>query len=158
MNTRFIFDVESPLITSVNIYDPAGLVPADGHIWTLNQDIPIQVTIEDTSGLATELVVYSWSEYADDVNGDSVMDAEEYRVTTVSVNYASNFAVLDIPAFSWQEIKGPFTSGRLSLVFSMVDLAGNALIQGGNFGEFNDAATIIVQDQLQTLMDSSTLS
>ena len=40
----------------------------------------------------------------------------------------------------------------------MVDLAGNALIQGGNFGEFNDAATIIVQDQLQTLMDSSTLS
>ena len=47
MNTRFIFDVESPLITSVNIYDPAGLVPADGHIWTLNQDIPIQVTIED---------------------------------------------------------------------------------------------------------------
>ena len=67
MNTRFIFDVESPLITSVNIYDPAGLVPADGHIWTLNQDIPIQVTIEDTSGLATELVVYSWSEYADDV-------------------------------------------------------------------------------------------
>ena len=158
MNTRFIFDVESPLITSVNIYDPAGLVPADGHIWTLNQDIPIQVTIEDTSGLATELVVYSWSEYADDVDGDSVMDAEEYRVTTVSVNYASNFAVLDIPAFSWQEIKGPFTSGRLSLVFSMVDLAGNALIQGGNFGEFNDAATIIVQDQLQTLMDSSTLS
>ena len=158
MNTRFIFDVESPLITSVNIYDPAGLVPADGHIWTLNQDIPIQVTIEDTSGLATELVVYSWSEYADDVDGDSVMDAEEYRVTTVSVNYASNFAVLDIPAFSWQEIKGPFTSGRLSLVFAMVDLAGNALIQGGNFGEFNDAATIIVQDQLQTLMDSSTLS
>ena len=86
------------------------------------------------------------------------MDAEEYRVTTVSVNYASNFAVLDIPAFSWQEIKGPFTSGRLSLVFSMVDLAGNALIQGGNFGEFNDAATIIVQDQLQTLMDSSPIS
>ena len=158
MNTRFIYDVESPSISSVNIYDPAGLVPADGHIWTLNQDIPIQVTIEDSSGLATELVVYSWSEYADDANGDSVMDASEYRITTVSVNYASNFAVLDIPAFSWQEIKGPLESGRLSLVFEMVDLAGNDLIKGGNFGEFNDAATIIVQDQLQTLMDSSTLS
>ena len=158
MNTRFIFDVESPSITAINIYDPSGLMPADGHIWTLNQDIPIQVTIEDIEGLDTELVVYSWSEYTDDTNGDSVMDKDEYRVTTVSVNYASNFAVLDIPAFSWQEIKGPFESGRLSLVFEMKDLAGNDLVLGGSFGAFNDAATILVQDQLQTLMDSSSLS
>jgi hypothetical protein len=158
MNTRFIFDVESPSLRSVNIYDPSGLRPADGHIWTLNQDIPIQVTLEDVEGLDTELVVYSWSEYSDDTNGDSIMDQDEYRITTVSVNYASNFAVLDIPAFSWQEIKGPFESGRLSLVFTMQDLAGNALIQGGDFGESNDAVTILVQDQLQTLMDSSSLS
>ena len=158
MNTRFIFDVESPSLRSVNIYDPSGLIPADGHIWTLNQDIPIQVTVEDVEGLDTELVVYSWSEYSDDANGDSVMDQDEYRITTVSVNYASNFAVLDIPAFSWQEIKGPFESGRLSLVFDMQDLAGNGLIQGGAFGESNDAVTILVQDQLQTLMDSSSLS
>ena len=158
MNTRFIFDVESPSITAINVYDPSGLIPADGHIWTLNQDIPIQVTIEDIEGLDTELIVYSWSEYTDDTNGDSVMDREEYRVTTVSVNYASNVAVLDIPAFSWQEVKGPFESGRLSLVFEMKDLAGNDLELGGNFGEFNDAATIFVQDQLQTLMDSSSLS
>ena len=158
MNTRFIFDIENPSLRSVNIYDPSGLIPADGHIWTLNQDIPIQVTVEDVEGLDTELVVYSWSEYSDDANGDSIMDQEEYRITTVSVNYASNFAVLDIPAFSWQEIKGPYESGRLSLVFAMQDLAGNALIQGGNFGESNDAVTILVQDQLQTLMDSSSLS
>ena len=157
-NTRFIFDVESPSIAAVNIYDPSGLAPADGHVWTLNQDIPIQVIIGDIEGLDTELVVYSWSEYTDDTNGDSVMDKDEYRITTVSVNYASTVAVVDIPAFSWQEVKGPFESGKLSLVFEMKDLAGNDLIEGGNFGEFNDAATIFVQDQLQTLLDSSSLS
>ena len=56
-----------------------------------------------------------------------MMDEAEYRVTTVSVNYASNIAIVDIPAISWQEVKGPFESGRLSVVFSIDDLAGNAL-------------------------------
>jgi len=157
MKTRFIFDISQPSVTSISIYDPAGLTPADGHIWTLNQDIPIQVILEDIEGLSTELVVYTWAEYADDKNGDSVMDQAEYRTTTVSVNYAANIAVLDIPAISWQEVKGPFESGKLSIVLSIRDLAGNELLNGGDFGEQNDAATIIVQDQLQTLMDSSVL-
>ena len=113
------------MLKSIKIYDPAGLVDADGHIWTLNQDIPIQVTIEDMKDL-TELIVYTWAEYADDTNGDSVMDANEYRMTTVSVNYASSAAILDIPAVSWQEVKGPFESGRLSIVLAIDDLAGIA--------------------------------
>ena len=158
MKTRFIFDTADPVVKSISIYDPAGLTPADGHIWTLDQDIPIQVVIEDVEGLDTELVVYTWAEYADDINGDGVMDEIEYRVTTVSVNYASSLAVVDIPAVSWQEVKGPFESGRLSVVLAIDDLAGNGLQNGGNFGETNDSATIIVQDQLQTLIDTSALS
>ena len=86
------------------------------------------------------------------------MDEVEYRVSTVSVNYASSTAVVDIPAISWQEVKGPFESGRLSIVLAIDDLAGNSLQNGGNFGETNDSATIIVQDQLQTLIDTSALS
>ena len=158
IKTKFIFDNSKPIITSIKIYDPAGLVDADGHTWTLNQDIPIQVVIEDMEGLSTELVAYTWAEYADDTNGDSIMDANEYRTTTVSVNYASNIATLDIPAISWQEVKGPFESGRLSIVLAIDDLAGNSLQNGGDFGADNDAATIIVQDQLQTLLDTSALS
>ena len=158
MKTRFIFDTANPVVKSVSIYDPAGLTPADGHIWTLNQDIPIQVTIEDMEGLDTELVVYTWAEYADDLDADGMMDEAEYRVTTVSVNYASNIAIVDIPAISWQEVKGPFESGRLSVVLAIDDLAGNSLQNGGDFGELNDYATIIVQDQLQTLIHTSALS
>ena len=158
MYKRQIFDTANPVVKSVSIYDPAGLTPADGHIWTLNQDIPIQVTIEDMEGLDTELVVYTWAEYADDLDDDGIMDEAEYRVTTVSVNYASNIAIVDIPAISWQEVKGPFESGRLSVVLAIDDLAGNSLQNGGDFGESNDYATIIVQDQLQTLIDTSALS
>ena len=158
MKTRFIFDTANPVVKSVSIYDPAGLTPADGHIWTLNQDIPIQVAIEDVEGLNTELVVYTWAEYADDLDGDGVMDEAEYRLSTVSVNYASSIAIVDIPAISWQEVKGPFESGRLSIVLAIDDLAGNSLQNGGNFGETNDSATILVQDQLQTFIDTSALS
>ena len=158
IGTKLIFDTGSPQIKAINIYDPSGLTTADGHIWTLDQDIPIQVNIEDIEGLDTELTVYTWAEYTDDQNGDGLMDEEEYRLTTVSVNYASTSAMLDIPAISWQEVKGPLSSGKLSIVLQISDLAGNALANGGTFGETTDAATILVQDQLQTLLDTSALS
>ena len=158
VGTKLIFDTASPQIKAINIYDPSGLTPADGHIWTLNQDIPIQVIIEDIEGLDTELTVYTWAEYTDDQNGDGVMDEQEYRVTTVSVNYASTYTTVDIPAVSWQEVKGPLPSAKLSIVLQINDLAGNALANGGVFGESTGAATILVQDQLQTLLDTSALS
>ncbi|MBT7988019.1 MAG: hypothetical protein HN689_07235, partial [Euryarchaeota archaeon] len=158
IGTKLIFDTGSPQIKAINIYDPSGLTTADGHIWTLDQDIPIQVNIEDVEGLDTELTVYTWAEYTDDQNGDGLMDEEEYRITTVSVNYASTSAMVDIPAISWQEVKGPLSSGKLSIVLQISDLAGNALANGGTFGETTDAATILVQDQLQTLLDTSALS
>ena len=44
------------------------------------------------------------------------------------------------------------------MVLEIDDLAGNSLQNGGDFGESNDYATIIVQDQLQTLIDTSALS
>ena len=44
------------------------------------------------------------------------------------------------------------------MVLAIDDLAGNSLQNGGDFGESNDYATIIVQDQLQTLIDTSALS
>ena len=158
VGTTFIFDVNSPEIASINIYDPSGLTPADGHIWTLNQDIPIQITIQDDGGMNTELEVWTWAEYTDDQNSDGIMDADEYRKTTVSINYASTYAELDIPAVSWQEVKGPFESGRLSIVLDAEDLAGNSLQNGSQFGSEFDFATILVQDQLQTFIDSSSLS
>ena len=158
VGTKIIFDTASPHIKAINIYDPSGLIPANGHIWTLNQDIPIQVIIEDIEGLDTELTVYTWAEYTDDQNGDGLMDEQEYRVTTVSVNYASTYTTVDIPAVSWQEVKGPLSSAKLSIVLQINDLAGNELANGGVFGENTDAATILVQDQLQTLLDTSALS
>jgi len=158
IGSKLIFDTASPQINAINIYDPSGLTPADGHIWTLNQDIPIQVIIEDIEGLGTELTVYTWAEYTDDQNGDGVMDEQEYRITTVSVNYASTYTTVDIPAVSWQEVKGPLSSAKLSIVLQINDLAGNGLANGGAFGESTDAATILVQDQLQTLLDTSALS
>ena len=158
ISTIFIFDTDSPKITSVEIFDPFGLVNADNHIWTLNQDIPVKVKISDVEALGTELIIWSWSEYTDDLNQDGVMDAFEYRKSTASINFASINAEIDLPAFSWQEIKGPYNSGKLSIVFQLQDLANNELMNGGDFGEENDSVTIYVEDQFNTFIDISSIN
>jgi hypothetical protein len=49
------------------------------------------------------------------------------------------------------------TQGRLSIVVTGNDLAGNPLQSGGFFGADNDAATILVELRQATLLDMNTL-
>ena len=151
--TRVLFDIESPRILSLSILDPGGLSPADQHIWMAGQDIPLRVELSDVEGLSPSITIWSWSEYKDDTNSDGVMDADEYVSTSLSVNTGSTTATVDLPIFSWFDIRGPYESGRLSIVIELVDLAGNTLVGGGDFGSELDLATIIVQNQYQTYLD-----
>ncbi|MED5291587.1 MAG: hypothetical protein VX778_05090, partial [Candidatus Thermoplasmatota archaeon] len=49
------------------------------------------------------------------------------------------------------------TQGRLSIVVTGTDLAGNPLQSGGTFGETYDAATILVEPRQSTLLDDNTV-
>ena len=151
--TRVLFDIEAPRILSLSILDPGGISPADEHIWMAGQDIPLRVELSDVEGLSPSITVWSWSEHKDDINEDGIMDANEYVSTTLSVNTGSTTATVDLPIYSWFDIRGPYESGRLSVVIGLEDLAGNRLQNGGDFGSLSDLATIMVQNQYQTYLD-----
>ena len=158
VQTKIIFDTSSPKVVSLSIYDPGGLTPADNHIWISGQDIPLKAIFSDIEGLGPEVTVWTWAEYADDTNQDGIMDSSEYRQSTVSVNYAAKYAEIDLPVISWQEVQGPYESARLSVVLTAKDLADNELIGGGDFGQNSDLATIIVENQYQTQLDSEDIT
>ena len=146
--TRILFDIQSPVVISLDVLDPGGQVPADEHVWISGQDIPLRATISDIEGLSPSITVWSWSESKDDLNGDGVMDLDEYVSTTATINTGSNFAIVDLPIFSWFEVRGSQESGRLSIFIDSQDLAGNQLSGGGSFGEDQDLATLIVQNSI----------
>ena len=155
--TRILFDIQSPEIISIDVLDPGGQMPADGHIWISGQDIPLRVTISDVEGLSPLITIWSWSESKDDLNGDGVMDLDEYISTSVTLNTGSKFAIVDLPIFSWFDVRGSQESGRLSIFIESKDLAGNQLLGGGSFGEDQDLATLLVQNQYTTFFDFDTL-
>jgi hypothetical protein len=155
--TRILFDVQSPEIIAIDVLDPAGQVPADGHIWISGQDIPLRATISDVEGLSPWITIWSWSESKDDLNGDGVMDLDEYISTTVSLNTGSKSAIIDLPIFSWLDVRGSKESGRLSIFIETEDLAGNLLSGGGSFGEDHDLMTLLVQNQYTTFFDFDAL-
>ena len=155
--TRILFDIESPEVISLDVLDPGGQVPADEHVWISGQDIPLRATISDVEGLSPLITVWSWSESKDDLDGDGVMDLEEYVSTTATVNTGSKSAIVDLPIFSWFDVRGSKESGRLSIFIESQDLAGNLLSGGGSFGEGQDLATVIVQNQYTTFFDFDTL-
>jgi len=155
--TRILFDIDSPELISLSVLDPGGVTTADGHIWMSGQDIPLRAVILDTEGLSPSITVWSWSEYKDDTNEDGIMDIDEYVSSTLALNTGSKTAIIDLPILSWYDIRGPFESGRLSIVIGTEDLAGNPLIGGGNFGESTDLATITVENQYPTYFDFDSL-
>lgn len=155
--TRILFDIESPEVISLDVLDPGGQVPADEHLWISGQDIPLRATISDVEGLSPLITVWSWSESKDDLDGDGVMDLEEYVSTTATVNTGSKSAIVDLPIFSWFDVRGSKESGMLSIFIESQDLAGNLLSGGGSFGEGQDLATVIVQNQYTTFFDFDTL-
>ena len=156
--TRILFDIDSPRILSLSILDPGGISPADGHIWMAGQDIPLRLELSDTEGLSPSITIWSWSEYKDDFDGDGLMDIDEYVSTTLSVNTGSKIATVDLPIYSWYDIRGPYESGRLSIVIELEDLAGNSLMGGGDFGSQLDLATIFVENQYQTYLDVDSIN
>ena len=155
--TRILFDIQSPEIISLDVLDPGGQVPADEHVWISGQDIPLRLTISDLEGLSPSITVWSWSESKDDVDGDGIMDLEEYVSNTATVNSGSKSAIVDLPIFSWFDVRGSQESGRLSIFIESQDLAGNQLSGGGSFGQDQDLATLVVQNQYTTFLDFDTL-
>ncbi|MGB2340317.1 MAG: hypothetical protein ACPH9K_04880 [Candidatus Poseidoniaceae archaeon] len=155
---EMIYDENPPDMISLEILDPSGLQPADNHVWLPDRDVPLRLYVEDHEGLETPLTVYTWSEYQDDANGNGIMEESEYQSMTANVNRGTLQSEIDLPLLDVDAILRPgATQGRLSIVVTGFDLAGNPLQSGGTFGADNDAATVLVEPRQATLLDMNTL-
>ena len=158
-NIPFIFDKIQPITTTLLILDSGGYAPADGHIWTAQQDVALRLMLQDPEGLSNSIQFSYWLEASHDWNGNGEMEEEEYVSQTVTFNSGLTSAEIDLPLLSWQEIlPAGRPSGKASIVVTGFDLAGNSLLDGGAFGEEHDLATFQIQERFVTLIDTETLS
>ena len=157
-NIPFIFDKIQPTTTTLLILDSGGYAPADGHIWTAQQDVALRLILQDPEGLSNTVQFMYWLEASHDTNGNSEMEEEEYMIQTVTFNSGLTSVEVDLPLLPWQEIL-PIgsSSGKASIVIMGYDLAGNTLLGGGEFGEEHDLATFQVQERFGTVIDTESL-
>ncbi|HJL97656.1 MAG TPA: hypothetical protein QF401_05830 [Candidatus Poseidoniaceae archaeon] len=155
----FLFDKIEPTTTTLQILDSGGYAPADGYIWTLQQDVALRLILQDPEGLSNTIQFSYWLEASHDMNDNGEMEEEEYSTQTVTFNSGLTSAEIDLPHLSWQDILPAGRSlGKASIVVKGFDLAGNALLGGGEFGEQNDLATLQVQERFDTLIETESLS
>ena len=118
------------------------------------KDIALRLQLSDPEGLASQLEVWTWLERLHDVNNNGVMEADEYRMETVTLNRGVAELEVDLPLVaSEQVVPDGANAGRMSVVLKGEDLAGNALEGGGDFGESTDLATVSVQRRADTVID-----
>ena len=152
--TRFLHDTVSPQVNSLTVLDAGREAVADGHISMYGKDIALRLKLSDPEGLSSQLEVWTWLERLHDTNGNGVMEEEEYRMDTVSLNRGVDEIEVDLPLLSSQSVvPDNQNTGRISVVLVGEDLAGNALVGGGTFGQANDLATISVQRRSDTILE-----
>lgn len=157
--TRILHDTISPHVENLRILDSGREVPADGHVIMLGKNLPLRLELSDPEGLDSLLEVWTWLEKLDDDNGDGVMDEDEYTMQTVSLNRGSTFIEVDLPLLASSDVlPNNAFEGKVSVVVKGKDLAGNALQGGGEFGEVNDLATVVVQQRADTTGDVEDVS
>ena len=152
--TRLLYDTVQPSVNALTVLDSGQEVPADGHVAMYGRDIALRLQISDPEGLASMLEVWTWLEKVHDINSNGIMEADEYRMESVSLNRGVTELEVDLPLlFSENIIPDGANEGRLSVVLNGEDLAGNPLQGGGSFGEVSDLATLSVQRRADTTVD-----
>ena len=156
--TRFLHDTVPPQVDSLTALDAGRETLADGHISMYGKDVALRLRLSDPEGLASQLEVWTWLERIHDTNGNGMMEQEEYREQTVSLNRGVTEMEVDLPLLSsLSVVPDSQTTGKISVVLVGEDLAGNPLEGGGSFGEAHDLATISVQRRSDTTVDPESI-
>ena len=156
--TRFLLDTIQPQVNSLTALGAGREAVADEHISMYGKDVALRLQLSDPEGLSSQLEVWTWLERLHDTNENGVMEEEEYRMQTVSLNRGVRELEVDLPLLSSQSVvPDNKNAGRISVVLVGEDLAGNPLLGGGDFGASNDLATISVQRRSDTIVDRESI-
>lgn len=151
-----IIDSNPPTLGPLLAYTPSGPRPADGNVWPEDRLLPLSVEISEIEALGGPLLLHSWREGIDDVDGDGEADEWEYSIMREITPMKANGTVrIDFPSL---ELVANGELGKVSLYITGTDLAGHQVLNGGAAGIDNDMATLVTQDDLPTTISQPSMA
>ena len=132
-NITVLHDESPPSLLSIEILDPGGRQPADGHVAPADGDVALVLSAEDDLGFASPMTVWTWLEARDDLDRDGVSDPDEWVAVQVPLAEGRTEVELDLPLIAAEDvIEDGGVLGRIRLAVEGKDIAGQPLVGGGS--------------------------
>ena len=152
-----VYDNVLPQFVGLDVLDPGGRQPADGHVLPSDSNVALVLSLSDDQGLDGPAYVWSWLESRDDVDDDGVSDLEEWVRMVVPLAEGRKEQSLDLPLIQSSDIvPNGADLGLARFVVEAYDVAGHALPGGGALeGPF--AAELRLEARRPTTVPTSSL-
>ena len=152
-----VYDDVLPSFVGLDVLDPGGRQPADGHVLPSDSNVALVLSISDDQGLDGPAYVWSWLEARDDANNDGVSDLEEWVRMVVPLAAGRTEQSLDLPLIQASDIVPSGADlGLARFVVEAYDVAGHPL-PGGGTREGPFAAELRLEARRPTTVPTSSL-
>ena len=152
-----VYDDVVPSFVGLDVLDPGGRQPADGHVLPSDANVALVLSLSDDQGLDGPAHVWSWLEARDDANNDGVSDANEWVKMVVPLAEGRTEQSLDLPLIQASDIVPTGADlGLARFVIEAYDVAGHALPGGGAL-EGPYAAELRLEARRPTTVPTSSL-
>ncbi|RPG73345.1 MAG: hypothetical protein CBD01_006805 [Euryarchaeota archaeon TMED141] len=152
-----VYDDVAPQLVALDVLDPGGRQPADGHVLPADANVALVLNLRDDQGLDGPAFVWSWLQSRDDANGNGVSEAGEWARVLVPLAEGRTEQSLDLPLIQASDIVPTGADlGLARFVVEAYDVAGHMLPGGGAFeGPF--AAELRLEARRPTTVPTSSL-
>jgi hypothetical protein len=155
---ELIYDDVVPELIALDVLDPGGRQPADGHVLPSDANLALVLGLRDDQGLDGPAYVWSWLQSRDDANTNGISEPDEWIRMVVPLAVGRTEQSLDLPLIQATDIvPNGADIGIARFVVEAYDVAGYPLPGGGTLdGPF--AAEVRLEVRRPTFVPTSSLN
>ena len=152
-----VYDDVVPELIALDVLDPGGRQPADGHVLPSDANLALVLGLRDDQGLDGPAYVWTWLQSRDDANNNGISETDEWIRMTVPLAVGRTEQSLDLPLIQATDIvPNGADLGIARFVVEAYDVAGYPLPGGGALdGPF--AAELRLEARRPTFVPTSSL-